>query len=60
VSDEHTHDWAFDWENPPGYYCAVEGCDAVTGACDICEAPTAGRFCSPLCDAEDADTKGTP
>lgn len=61
MSAPHVHDWAFDWENPPGYYCAVVDCNDVTGACASCEGPTHQRFCSDLCASEfdgDARTKG--
>lgn len=52
VVERHPHVWAFDWENPPGYICAVDGCPAFSHACTMCEAPSATPFCSEVCASE--------
>lgn len=52
MTADHDHKWTWDHEEPPGYFCTVGECAARSLACENCEEPSTGRFCSKLCEAE--------
>lgn len=60
IGESHAHEWVFDWENPPGFACSVDGCDAFKHACRNCEEPSMREFCSEMCEFEFEERTATP